>query len=99
MNKDYSTGGHTKYRHRYHLVWITKYRYKVLVGELQKRVREIISQVAEEMDVSIVGGAISNDHVHIFCEIPPQTAVSEFVKKAKGRSSYKVQREGIGTKI
>ena len=50
----YTHGQHTVYHHRYHLVWITKYRYRVLQGELRLRVREIIAQVAEEMDVKII---------------------------------------------
>ena len=83
----YTHGQHTVYHHRYHLVWITKYRYRVLQGELRLRVREIIAQVAEEMDVKIINGVLSNDHIHVFVSIPPQIAVSEFVKKAKGRSS------------
>ena len=89
----YTHGQHTVYHHRYHLVWITKYRYRVLQGELRLRVREIIAQVAEEMDIKIINGVLSNDHIHVFVSIPPQIAVSEFVKKAKGRSSRKIQQE------
>ncbi len=89
----YTHGQHTVYHHRYHLVWITKYRYRVLQGELRLRVREIIAQVAEEMDVKIINGVLLNDHIHVFVSIPPQIAVSEFVKKAKGRSSRKIQQE------
>ena len=89
----YSKGKHTVYHHRYHLVWITKYRYKVLQGELRLRVRSIIAQVAEELGVEIVNGVLSSDHVHIFASIPPHIAVSEFVKIAKGRSSRKIQQE------
>lgn len=74
-------------------MWITKYRYKVLRGPLQKRVRDLIAQVADEMNVKIFNGVVSSDHVHIFCSIAPHIPVSEFVKKAKGRSSRKVQME------
>jgi putative transposase len=56
--KSYSKGSHTVYHHRYHLVWITKYRYKVLRGELQRRVRTIVAHVAEEMGVKIVNGVV-----------------------------------------
>ena len=89
----YSKGNHTTYYHRYHLFWITKYRYKILTGALQKRVRELIAQVASEMNIKILNGVVSSDHIHIFCSIPPHISVSEFVKKAKGRSSRKVQQE------
>ena len=50
---NYEHGHHTVYHHRYHIVWITKYRYRVLQGELRLRVREIIAQVAEEMRIQL----------------------------------------------
>ena len=89
----YTKGSHTLYHHRYHLVWITKYRYRVLRGELQRRVRTIIAQVAEELGVKILNGVVSSDHIHLFVSIPPHLPVSEFIKRAKGRSSRKVQQE------
>ena len=90
---EYSKSSHTVFHHRFHLVWITKYRYPVLTGDLRLRVRTIIAQVADEMGVRIVNGVLSVDHVHIFAEIPPHIAVSEFVKNAKGRTSRKIQQE------
>lgn len=90
---DYSKTSHTIFYHRFHIVWITKYRKRVLSGDLRLRVREIIAQVAEELGVRIVNGVLTADHVHVFVEIPPHLSVSEFVKIAKGRSSRKVQLE------
>jgi len=90
---DYRHGNHTVYHHRYHIVWVTKYRYKVLQGKLRLRVRTIIAQVAEEMGVKILNGVLSADHIHVFVSIPPHIAVSDFVRKAKGRSSRKIQQE------
>ncbi len=90
---DYEKGRHTVFYHRYHIVWITKYRYKVLTHAIKVRVREIIGQVAEEMGIKIENGVISSDHLHIFVSIPPHIAVSELVQKAKGRSSRKIQLE------
>jgi putative transposase len=89
----YRSGCHTTFHHRYHLVWAPKYRYKVLIGDVRLRVREIIRQVCEEMGVTIVNGALSRDHVHMFVEIPPHVSVSDFVRRAKGRSSRKIQQE------
>jgi putative transposase len=89
----YSKTSHTVFYHRFHLVWITKYRKRVLSGDLRIRIREIIAQSAEEMHIKIINGVISADHVHIFAEIPPHLAVSEFVKIANGRSSRKIQQE------
>ena len=89
----YSKKSHTVFYHRYHIVWITKYRYKVLTYDIKKRVREIVLQVAEEMGIKVENGVVSSDHVHIFAEIPPNIKISDFVQKAKGRSSKKIQEE------
>ena len=89
----YNNKSHTVYYHRYHIVWITKYRYKVLTYDIKKRVREIIAVVSEELNIKIENGVISSDHIHIFANIPPHIKVSEFVQKAKGRSSKKIQEE------
>ncbi|WP_250312091.1 IS200/IS605 family transposase [Rickettsia endosymbiont of Oedothorax gibbosus] len=90
---DYSKSSHTVFYHRFHIVWITKYRYKVLTGNLRIRIREIIAQVAEYLGIKIINGILSADHVHIMAEIPPHISISQFVKAAKGRSSYKIQQE------
>ena len=89
----YDTGAHTVFYHRYHIVWATKYRYKVLEGDLQRRIREIIRQVCRELGVTIIEGVLSRDHVHMLISIPPSRSVSEVVRRMKGRSSHKVQRE------
>ena len=89
----YRSGCHTTFHHRYHLVWAPKYRYKVLIGDVRLRVREFIRQVCAEMGVTIINGALSKDHVHMFVEIPPHISVSDFVRRAKGRSSRKIQQE------
>jgi REP element-mobilizing transposase RayT len=89
----YTSGSHTVFHHRYHIVWITKYRYKVLEGVLQERIRTIIRQVCKELGVQIVSGVLSREHVHMFVEIPPHIAVSNFVRCVKGRSSHRLQME------
>jgi putative transposase len=91
--KQYTRGRHTVYYHRYHIVWITKYRFRVLTQPMKERVREIVAQVAEELGVEIENGVVSSDHIHVFVSIPPHVPVSEYVKQAKGRSSRKVQQE------
>ena len=90
---NYTKGSPTVYHHHYHIVWITKYRYKILKGEIQKRVRSLIVRGAGEMGVKILNGVVSSDHVHIMCSVPPQVRESDFVQKAKGMSSRKIQQE------
>jgi len=89
----YTTGHHTVFHHRYHIVWVPKYRYKVLEGEIRLRVREISRQICESLGVKIISGVLSKDHVHMFVEIPPHIAVSDFVRRVKGCTSRKIQQE------
>ena len=65
MLMQYDQGKHCVFYHRYHLVWSTKYRYKVLLGNVRLRVRDIIRQVCSENDVDIIRGVLSSDHVRI----------------------------------
>ena len=66
---------------------------EVLEGALRDRIRTIIRQVCKELGVQIVSGVLSKEHVHMFVEIPPHIAVSDFVRRVKGRSSHRVQME------
>ena len=76
-----------------HIVWVTKYRYPVLKGELQKRCRELIIQICDAEDIRILKGVVSKEHVHMHIEYPPSKAISDVVKKLKGRVSRKLQQE------
>ena len=89
----YDKGSHTVFYHRYHIVWVTKYRYKVLQGALRERVRDIIRQVCRELGVEIVKGVLSSDHIHMFVSVPPNVAISALMQRVKGRSSHKIQME------
>jgi len=93
MEKSYRKGSHTVSRLTCHLVWVTKYRYHVLIGDVQKRCRELLIQGCEAEEVVILKGVISKDHVHMHIEYPPRTAISQLVKRLKGRSSRKLQQE------
>ena len=89
----YCTGSHTNFYHRYHIVWVTKYRFKVLQGEMRERLREIIRETCAEMGVRTETGVLSSDHVHMFASIPPHLALSTVMQRIKGRSSRKIQME------
>ena len=89
----YEKGKHCAFYHRYHVVWSTKYRFKVLRGDVQLRIREIIRRVCAENGVDIISGVVSNDHVHLFISMPPKISMSDLMRKVKGRSSYLIQRE------
>jgi putative transposase len=87
------TWSHTISELQIHIVWVTKYRYKVLQGKIQERCREIIIQICDAEDIRILSGVVSKEHVHMHIEYPPKKSVSDIVKKLKGQSSRKLQME------
>lgn len=89
----YKRTSHTVYDNKFHIVWITKYRKKILKDEIGYRLREIIRQICSTDKVDILKGAIGPDHVHLLLEIPPYIAVSRIVQHLKGESSRKLQME------
>lgn len=89
----YRKGSHTIYDCKYHIVWIPKYRYPILTGQVALRVRELVRQIAMANEVDILSGSVSSDHVHIHVSIPPYLSVSKFVQFVKGATSRKLQME------
>ena len=89
----YRKTAHSVYDLKYHLVWITKYRKPVLRGEIALRVRELVRQTCATLDVQIISGYISPDHVHLLVSVPPHLAVSDLVQRLKGRSSRRMLEE------
>ena len=78
---------HTKWNCQYHIVFIPKYRKKVLFGQVKSDVRDIIKTLCNYKKVEIVEGAVCADHVHLCVSIPPKLSVSEFVGYLKGKSA------------
>jgi putative transposase len=89
----YRKGAHTVYDIKYHLVWVTKYRYHVLQGEIARRARDVIRDICMQHDVIILKGHVSRDHVHLLVSAPPRLSVSEMMQYIKGKSSRKLQEE------
>lgn len=90
---DYRYGSHTIYNIEYHFVWVTKYRYQVLEGEVKLRVRDLVRQTCEAFEIKILSGVVSKDHVHILVSAPPNLAPSEIMRSIKGRSARKLFEE------
>ena len=90
---DYRYGSPTVYKIEYRLVWVTKYRYKVLQGDVGQRVRELVRQTCEAFEIRIITGVVSKDHVHILVSAPPELAPSEIMRRLKGRTSSQLFEE------
>ena len=86
-------GGHTQYDIQFHIVWTTKYRYRVLNDKIAIRIRELIRQGCESRGVKIIKGSVGKSHIHILVSCPPSISVSQLVKSLKGRSSKMIQEE------
>jgi putative transposase len=91
--KDNRYGSHSVTRLTAHVVWVTKYRYHVLKGDIQKRCRELLIQICDAEDVRILKGVMSKDHVQMHIEYQPSKSVSDLVKRFKGRTSRLLQQE------
>jgi putative transposase len=84
---EYRYGIHIVYKIQCHFVFVTKYRYKVLKGDVSLKVCELIRQPYEAFEIAIIKGVASQDHVHIFVSAPPNLAPSEIMRRIKGRYS------------
>ncbi len=78
---------HTRWKCQYHIVFIPKYRKKVLYGKVREDVREIISILCKYKSVEIIAGAVCIDHVHLSVAISPKFSVSDFMGYLKGKST------------
>ena len=91
--KHYRKSSHSIFDLKVHLVWITKYRKPVLFGNVATRLRDLIREVCQTLEVEILKGHVSKDHVHLFVSMPPHLSVSDLVKHVKGKTSRKMLSE------
>ena len=81
---------HSIWHCQYHIVWVPKYRYRILVGKLKEDVSNCIRAFTERQKAEVVELNIQEDHVHLIVMIPPKIAVSDFVGTVKGRTAIRV---------
>ena len=91
-------GAHTQYDIQYHIVWTTKYRYKVLEKKVAERLRILLVQGCKYRGIRIIKGNITPNHVHMLVACPPTLSVSKMLQYLKGRSSKILQDEFPGLK-
>jgi putative transposase len=78
---------------KFHLVWCPKYRRPVLVGPVEKRLVQLLRQIAGELEATIHALEVMPDHVHLFLESDPTRSVAELVNRFKGRTSHDLRSE------
>ncbi len=87
----YRHGSHTVFSIHLHLVWITKYRKKVLEGAVASQLRDMIREICRKENVDIMKGYVWKDHIHLFVSIPPQLTISRLVQRLKGKTSFNLK--------
>ena len=90
---DYQNSSHVKYDIKYHIVWITKYRYKILDTDIGQRLKLLLIQTCQSRGITIVSGHVAKDHVHMLVSCPPSLSPAKIVQYLKGRSSRLLQDE------
>jgi len=89
---EYQSLSHTKWECKYHVVFIPKYRRKVLYGQLRSYLGEVFRELARQKESRIEEGHLQADHVHMLVSIPPKYAVAQVVGYLKGKSAIHIAR-------
>lgn len=93
MSNQYKSNNNIVYSCKYHVVWCPKYRRKVLVGDVEKRLKEMIPQICKEIHVGLLEMEVMPDHLHLLMEVDPQYGIHKAVKTIKGRTSSLLRKE------
>ena len=87
---DNNSLAHTRWNCQYHIVFIPKYRKKVMYGKVRADMREILRTLCKYKKVEIIEGAVCKDHVHLCVSIPPKLCISDFMGYLKGKSALMI---------
>jgi len=89
---------HTKWECKYHIVFIPKYRKKVIFGQIKKELGTVFHSLAEQRESVIEEGHLMPDHVHMLISIPPKYSVAQVMGFIKGKSAIHIARSYMGRK-
>jgi len=95
---EFQSLSHTVWECKYHVVWIPKYRRKVLYGDLRKHLGAILRELAMQRESKIVEGHLVKDHIHMLISIPPKYSVAQVVGFIKGKGAIQIARTFGGWK-
>jgi putative transposase len=88
---DFRTGRHCVFALHVHLVFVTKYRRKVLSAAAHEALRELFARICEDFEARLVESNGEDDHIHLLVEYPPKVAISKLVNSLKGVSSRRLR--------
>ena len=84
---------HATYDCRYHLVWVTKYRFKVIDKEIEAALKWAIKEICDWKEIEILEGNVSEEHIHLYLQIPPKYSISDVAKWIKGKSAERLLKQ------
>jgi len=84
---------HTLWHCQYHVVWVPKYRYRVLTGKIRDSVESGIRAVCGYKNCEVVELNVQHDHVHLIVFVPPKEAISEVMGRVKGQTATRVFKQ------
>lgn len=93
MKQKYASSAHGKHVLNYHLCWCVKYRHTLLTRQIGDRVKEVLREIAERIDVQIIAVETDTDHVHVLCRLKPNQTVSSVLHRFKGGSARQIFKE------
>lgn len=96
--KDWQSLAHVRWDCKFHVVIVSKYRKRVIFGQLRKKIGIIIRQLCEQKQVDLHEGHAMPDHIHMLLSIPPKYSVANTIGFIKGKSAIRIHRELLGTK-
>jgi putative transposase len=98
MSNELQSGGHSKYTLNFHLVWCVKYRHSILTTKIGDRVKDILHDLADEMEVGVSAVETDVDHVHMLIQLKPTHELSKVVQRFKGVTARRIFQEFPGLK-
>lgn len=90
---EYKSNNNIVYSCKYHVVWCPKYRRKVLVGNIETRLKEIVKQICDDNQIDLIEMEVMPDHIHLLLEVDPQFGIHKAVKLIKGTTSRILRNE------
>ena len=89
----YKKQSHATYDCRYHVVWVTKYRFKIIDKEVEVALKWKIKEVCDWKGIEILEGAVGLEHIHLYLRIPPKYSISDVMKWIKGKSAERLLKQ------
>ena len=89
---DYTSSNHNKYLIMAHLIFVCKYRKKLLI-KYGNQIKQILSDIAEEKDFEIMEMEVDKDHIHILVNYNPTQSILDIVRLLKQISTYRIWRQ------